>query len=145
MLSNLISFQFNLPFSTNPSPKTQVFIVIPATYESLVAELADKQNIHDEKIAAALFNAAQYIYQVEPQIAAEKRHKFKSYESYDFSTDDIFLLEITLVEEDDRFAPNVNGLDRYDAFVNLSSSAVDVEVSERMRIDTYDCLDWYTR
>ncbi|AFY36994.1 hypothetical protein Lepto7376_0568 [[Leptolyngbya] sp. PCC 7376] len=145
MLSNLTSFQFNLPFSTNSSPKTQVFVLIPAIYEKLVAELKDKQEFDNAKMTADFFHAAQYIYQAEPRIAAEKRHQFEAHESYEFAVDDLFLVEITLFEEDTRFAPNVNGLDRYDAFVNLIRSAVKVEVSERLRMDTYDCLDWYTR
>lgn len=58
---------------------------------------------------------------------------------------DICLVYIELKQADKGFEPNVNQLDRYDAFRSLADLAGNFEVSPRFRMEAYENIDVYKR
>ncbi len=58
---------------------------------------------------------------------------------------DIYLVYIKLNQADKGFEPNVNQLDRYDAFRKLADLGVELEVSPRLQMEAYEDIDVYSR
>jgi hypothetical protein len=77
----------------------------------------------------------------------QKRTNINQYEIFkeEESEYDIRLVYIELKQADKGFEPNVNQLDRYDAFRNLADLAVNFEVSPRFRMEAYENIDVYNR
>lgn len=145
MLLNLVTLQIDLPFTARRSPQTTLLIMVSAQAEALVQELRQQREIHNAQVAGELYKAAQYLYQTDPAQFATKQAYLHEFISYDPAPDDLYLLELDLFEEDARFAPNVNPLDRYDAFMDLIRTSSKVKVSARLRMEVCACLDLYVR
>lgn len=119
--------------------------MVSAQNESLVQELKSKQEIDSARLAGELYQAAQYIDQTDLSQIRAKEARLQEFVTYNPAPDDLYLLELSLFEEDARFAPQVNPLDRYDAFMDLIRNTSKVKVSERLRMESCSCLDLYVR
>ncbi|MBE9234603.1 hypothetical protein IQ227_00770 [Anabaena aphanizomenioides LEGE 00250] len=58
---------------------------------------------------------------------------------------DIHLVSIEIKRIDPGFQPNVNQLDRYDAFRKLSDLKVDFQISPRLQMEAYENFEVYNR
>jgi hypothetical protein len=58
---------------------------------------------------------------------------------------DIYLVYFKLKQPEERFEPNVNQIDRYDAFRNLSDSAVYLGRSPKLQMEAYGKFKVYSR
>ena len=58
---------------------------------------------------------------------------------------DIKLVYLELKQSDEGFQPNVNQLERYDAFCKLSDLVVNCEISPRLQMEAYENIEVYSR
>lgn len=58
---------------------------------------------------------------------------------------DIYLVYLELNQADEGFKPNVNQLDRYDAFRNLADLEIEFEISPRLQMEAYEKFEVYSR
>lgn len=131
-------------------PKTQqiLVLVIPISKQSVVNLLQTKATIELED-CESLYEATQYLCQAEK---AELEHKISNINKTQFEVQpgteseyDVYLVQLTLKQKDDRFNPDVNQIERYDAFQNLPDLVTDVKISPRLTMDAYSELDVYVR
>jgi hypothetical protein len=58
---------------------------------------------------------------------------------------DIYLVYFKLKQPDEGFKPNINQLDRYDAFRKLDYLAIDFKISHRLQMEAYENFEIYNR
>lgn len=58
---------------------------------------------------------------------------------------DVHFVKIELDRDDSRFAPNVNPMDRRDAFIELADKSPKIEVSPRLSCEAYEHTEFYSR
>ncbi|MFP4297391.1 MAG: hypothetical protein ACLFT0_05995 [Spirulinaceae cyanobacterium] len=130
----------------NRKPKKEqvLTLVISASKSFFINSLHNKINI-DLEDCEYLYEGTRYLYQVD-------QSEFKFLDTTRFEVQpgteseyDVYLVQLTLKQEDERFNPDVNQIERYDAFQNLPESVTDVKISPRLTMDAYSELDVYVR
>lgn len=137
------------PIQTTPVQtitKQFVVLVVSASQEDYLKSLESKGciNVNDGE---ALYEMTKYLWlgsktefsQIKPNI---NQYSVSKAEESEY---DICLVYIELKQTDKGFEPNVNQLDRYDAFRNLADLASNFEVSPRFRMEAYENIDVYNR
>ncbi|WP_143437861.1 hypothetical protein [Hydrocoleum sp. CS-953] len=136
------------PTSNTPSPPKQPYLlvlVVSASNKSLIDSLKTEEKINKEN-SEKLYQATQYLRQDTEDKLSQKLANLNQYQAKEPSEYDIFLITIELNQADERFKPNVNQLDRYDAFSNLYLANAKIqEISPRLQIEAYGNLDVYSR
>lgn len=130
-------------------PKKQVLILVISTSKSfLINSLHNKISI-DLEDCEALYEATRYLCQAEKAELEDKIHNINTtqfeVQPGTESEYDVYLIQLTLKQEDERFNPDVNQIERYDAFQSLPDLVTDVKISPRLTMDAYSELDVYVR
>ena len=128
-----------------PIPPSLV-LVISASYADFLESLKDKKHI-DVSEGEQLYQITRYLWLGSETELSQKRHDINKYSVAQGAESEynIYLVEIKLKQSDEGFKPNVNQLDRYDAFRKLADLAGDVKVSDRLKIEAYENLGVYNR
>ncbi len=132
------------PTSNTPPSSEQSYLlvlVVSASNKSLIDSLRTGEKI-DKENSEKLYDATQYLRQDTEDKLSQKLANLNQYQATEASEYDIYLITIELNKADEGFKPNVNQLDRYDAFSNLSKVK---EISPRLQIEAYENLDVYSR
>ena len=128
-----------------PIPPSLV-LVISASHADFLESLKDKKHI-DVSEGEQLYQITRYLWLGSETELSQKRHDINKYSVAQGAESEynIYLVEIKLKQSDEGFKPNVNQLDRYDAFRKLADLAGDVKVSDRLKIEAYENLGVYNR
>lgn len=132
-----------------PPPRViphSLVLVISASHADFLESLKDKKQI-DVSEGEQLYQITRYLWLGSE---AELSQKIPDINEYSVakgaeSEYNIYLVEIKLKQDDEGFKPNVNQLDRYDAFRKLADLAGEVNVSDRLQIKAYENLEVYNR
>lgn len=148
--SNLSSFTAQT--STAPAPSVQTItkqflvLVVSASQEDFLESLKSQGRIN--------VNDGEKIYEITKYLwlgyETEFNQKKANLNQYSLSQGqeseyDIYLIYIELNKAEEGFNPNVNQLDRYDAFRNLDNLAVSFSISPRLQMEAYGNFDVYSR
>lgn len=134
-----------------PSPPIKIIkqflvLVIPAEQSDVINSIAAQSRID--------FNHGEQLYEVTKSLwlgSETDFHKIKyNLNRYLVSEAkkseyDIKLVYLELKQNDEGFQPNVNQLERYDAFRKLSDLVVDFEISPRLQMEAYENFEVYSR
>jgi hypothetical protein len=142
--------------STSPSPKIQtppvqrikqflVLVISASQIDFLNSILAKRQISFSDgeqlyKLTKYLWTGSEIDYQ--PRISNINRYSVSPGEESEY---DICLVYIELQQTDSGFNPNVNQLDRYDAFRKLNDLTINFEVSPRLQMEAYGNFEVYNR
>jgi hypothetical protein len=135
-----------------PSPPTQritkqyLVLVVSASQADLLESLQTKRQI-DFSDGEALYEITRYLWLGSETDFAPRKASINSstVSEGEESEYDIYLVYIELNQADEGFKPNVNQLDRYDAFRNLDNLAGKFEISPRLQMEAYGNFDVYNR
>ena len=121
-------------------------LVISASHADFLESLKDKNHI-DISEGEQLYQITRYLWLGSETELSQKRPDINEYSVAQGAESEynIYLVEIKLKQSDEGFKPNVNQLDRYDAFRKLANLAGEVKVSERLKIEAYENLEVYNR
>ena len=143
-----------VPTPPSPTPTGQkitkeslvLVLVISASQAEFLESLKDKKHI-DVSEGEQLYKITRYLWLGSETELSQKIHDINQYSvSKEAESEyNIYLVEIKLKQDDEGFKPNVNQIDRYDAFRKLDDLAVEVKVSERLQIKAYEKLEVYNR
>lgn len=130
------------------SEKNCLILVIRASNISLVNNIKNKgkidqfdcENLYQSTIYLNYDNEDNFLKEWQP-LVNEKRFYISNEQEY--SDADIFLIKIKLKNTENRFNPNLDQIERHDAFMNLANLAIDVEVSERLDMEAYQNFKVY--
>lgn len=125
--------------------KQFVFLVISALQTYFLKLLEQKGRI-DISDGEEVYGITKYLWlgsETESQKLANDNHYLVS--KGEESEYDIYLVNIELKQTDKGFKPNVNQLDRYDAFRKLADLGVSLNVSPRLRMEAYGNMGFYSR
>jgi hypothetical protein len=139
------------PIQTTPVQtitKQFLVLVVSASQEDFLKSLESKGciNVNDGE---ALYQMTKYLWlgsktefsQIKPNINQYSVSKAEESE-YDIC---LVYIELKQADKGKGFEPNVNQLDRYDAFRSLADLAGNFEVSPRFRMEAYENIDVYNR
>ncbi|MGI0482751.1 hypothetical protein ACN4EE_18445 [Geminocystis sp. CENA526] len=137
-------------FDREISEKNCLILVIRASNISLVNHIKNKgkidqndcENLYQSTIYLNYDNEDKFLYEWQ-QLTNEK--KFYISNEQEYSDGDIFLIKVKLKNTENRFNPNLDQIERYDAFMNLANLAIDIEVSERLDMEAYEKFNVYNR
>ena len=126
--------------------KQVLILVISASQVEFLESLKDKNPI-DVSDAELLYQITRYLWLGSETEISQKIPDINEYSVVKGSESEynIYLVEIKLKQDDEGFKPNVNQLDRYDAFRKLADLAGEVKVSDRLPIEAYENLEVYSR
>jgi hypothetical protein len=129
----------------SPKPPSLV-LVISASHADFIESLKDKKHI-DVSEGEQLYQITRYLWLGSETELSQKIPDLNKYSVAQGAESEynIYLVEIKLKQSDEGFKPNVNQLDRYDAFRKLADLAVDIKVSDRLQIEAYEKLEVYNR
>ena len=121
-------------------------LVVSASNAEFLKSLKDKKHI-DVSDGELLYPITRYLWLGSETELSQKKADINEYSVAKGTESEynIYLVEIKLNQDDDGFKPNVNQLDRYDAFRKLAELAVDIKVSDRLQIEAYENLEVYNR
>jgi hypothetical protein len=144
---------FNLPSPPGETPPGQenakessiLVLVVSASHAEFLKSLKDKKHI-DVSEGEQLYQITRYLWLGTETKLSENRPDINKYSVGGAESEyNIYLVEIKLKQDDEGFKPNVNQLDRFEAFRKLAHLAVDVKVSDRLQIEAYENLEVYNR
>ncbi|AFZ06650.1 hypothetical protein Osc7112_2186 [Oscillatoria nigro-viridis PCC 7112] len=126
--------------------KQVLVLVISASQVEFLEPLKDKNHI-DVSEGEQLYQITRYLWLGSETELSQKRANINKYSVAKGAESEynIYLVEIKLKQDDEGFKPNVNQLDRYDAFRKLADLAGEVKVSDRLQIEAYENLEVYNR
>lgn len=136
----------NIPSPPIKIRKQFLVLVIPAEQSDVINLIAAQRRID--------FNHGEQLYEVTKSLwlgSETDFHKIKyNLNRYLVSEAkkseyDIKLVYLELKQNDEGFQPNVNQLERYDAFRKLSDLVVDFEISPRLQMEAYENFEVYSR
>ncbi|MEG4311586.1 MULTISPECIES: hypothetical protein [unclassified Microcoleus] len=144
-VSNSPSTPVEIPL-VQENTKQVLILVISASQVEFLESLKDKKHI-DVSDGELLYQITRYLWLGSE---TELSHKIPDITEYSVgkgaeSEYNIYLVEIKLKQDDEGFKPNVNQLDRYDAFRKLADLAGEVKLSDRLQIEAYENLEVYNR
>ncbi|MCF3569148.1 hypothetical protein L2E69_20305 [Planktothrix agardhii 1806] len=130
----------------NAKQSSVLVLVISASQAEFLESLKNKKHI-DVSEGEQLYQVTRYLWLGSETELSQKIHDINQYSvSKEAESEyNIYLVEIKLEQDDEGFKPNVNQIDRYDAFRKLNDLAVEVKVSERLQIKSYEKLEVYNR
>ena len=135
-----------------PTPSVQIItkqflvLVISASQSEFLESLKGKNHI-DVSQGEQLYQITRYLWLGSETELSQKIHDINQYSVAKGAESEynIYLVKIKLEQDEEGFKPNVNQIDRYDAFRKLNDLAVEVKVSERLQIKSYEKLGVYNR
>jgi hypothetical protein len=135
-----------------PTPSVQIItkqflvLVISASQSEFLESLKGKNHI-DVSQGEQLYQITRYLWLGSETELSQKIHDINQYSVAKGAESEynIYLVKIKLEQDEEGFKPNVNQIDRYDAFRKLNDLAVEVKVSERLQIKAYEKLEVYNR
>lgn len=135
-----------------PTPSVQIItkqflvLVISASQSEFLESLKGKNHI-DVSQGEQLYQITRYLWLGSETELSQKIHDINQYSVAKGAESEynIYLVKIKLDQDEEGFKPNVNQIDRYDAFRKLNDLAVEVKVSERLQIKAYEKLGVYNR
>jgi len=132
--------------SPKPVIPPSLVLVISASHADFLESLKDKKQI-DVSEGEQLYQITRYLWLGSETELSQKIPDINEYSVAQEAESEynIYLVEIKLKQSDEGFKPNVNQLDRYDAFRKLADLAVDIKVSDRLQIEAYEKLEVYNR
>lgn len=130
----------------NAKQSSVLVLVISASQAEFLESLKDKNHI-DVSEGEQLYQITRYLWLGTETELSQKIPDINEYSVAKGAESEynIYLVEIKLNQDDEGFKPNVNQLDRYDAFRKLADLEVDVKVSERLKIEAYENIGVYNR
>lgn len=137
-------------FDRENSEKNCLILVIRASNISLVNNIKSKgkidqfdcENLYKSTVYLNYDNEDKFLDKWQP-LVDEKRFYISNEKEY--SDADIFLIKVKLKNRENRFNPNLDQVERYDAFMSLANLAINVEVSERLEMEAYQNFNVYNR
>ena len=137
-------------FDREISEKNCLILVIRASNISLVNNIKSKgkidqfdcENLYKSTVYLNYDNEDKFLDKWQP-LVDEKRFYISNEKEY--SDADIFLIKVKLKNRENRFNPNLDQVERYDAFMSLANLAINVEVSERLEMEAYQNFNVYNR
>lgn len=137
--------------SNHPSPlvhtigKQFLILVISASQADFLESLKAKGAI-DIKDAERLYKVTKYLWLGSESVINQKQANLKNYlVTAGESEFDINLVCLELKQSHEGFKPNINQLDRYDAFRKLPDLVVDFDISPRLQMEAYGDFEVYNR
>ena len=126
--------------------KQYLVLVVSASQADFLSSIKDKRHI-DLGDAEALYEITRYLWlgsenEYSQKIANVNQYSVSQGEESEYN---VYLVSIELKQADEGFKHNINQLDRYDAFRKLADLIVDVRVSDRLRINSYENFEVYNR
>jgi len=126
--------------------KQYLVLVVSASQADFLGSIKDKRHI-DIGDAEALYEITRYLWlgsenEYSQKIANVNQYSVSQGEESEYN---VYLVSIELKQADEGFKPNINQLDRYDAFRKLADLVVDVKVSDRLQIESYEKFEVYNR
>lgn len=140
----------NPPSPTVQAPPIQritkqfLVLVVSASQADFLESLKTKGRINTND-GETLYEMTKYLWLGSETDFNQRRASINQYEISKESEYDIYLVYIELNQADEGFKPNVNQLDRYDAFRNLADLAVKFKISPRLQMEAYGNFDVYNR
>ncbi|MEG5041301.1 MULTISPECIES: hypothetical protein [unclassified Microcoleus] len=129
----------------NSQESSILVLVVSASHAEFLKSLKDKKHI-DVSEGEQLYQITRYLGLGTDTQLSENRPDIDKYSVGRAESEyNIYLVYIELKQDDEGFKPNVNQLDRFDAFRKLADLAVDVKVSDRLQIEAYENLEVYNR
>jgi hypothetical protein len=136
----------------SPSPPVQkitnhfLVLVISASQANFLESMKSKGRI-DFSDGEELYEMTKYLWLGTENAYKQVKNKMHDYEISrgEESEYDIYLVDFELKQSDERFKPNVNQLDRYDAFRKLADLVVDFTISPRLQMEAYGNFEVYNR
>jgi hypothetical protein len=121
-------------------------LVISASKEEFLKSVDNKGRI-DFNVGEELYEMTNYLWLGSETTFNQSLSKINHYlvSKGNESEYDIHLVSFELKQADEGFKPNVNQLDRYDAFCKLSDLVVNFEISPRLRMEAYENFEVYNR
>lgn len=143
--SNLPSFTF--PYLPAQTITKQFLILVVSASKADLLELMKAKGHISVSDGEVLYEITKYLWLGSETDFNRKRASINQYElsKKEKSEYDIYLVYIELNQAVKGFEPNVNQLDRYDAFIKLSDLGVELKVSPRLQMEAYENIDVYSR
>jgi hypothetical protein len=137
--------------SNHPSPpvhtisKQFLVLVISASQADFLESLKAKRGI-DINDAEKLYKFTKYLWLGYENGFNQKQANLKNYSVVAGESEyDINLVCLELKQSDEGFKPNINQLDRYDAFRKLPDLVVTFTISPRLQMEAYENFEVYNR
>lgn len=134
-----------------PSPSIQriskqfLVLVIYASQLDFIKSLATKQFL-DINDAEKLYKVTRYLWLGSENSFNQKQANLKNYAVTTGESEyDINLVCLELKHGEEGFKPNINQLDRYDAFRKLPDLVVNFTISDRLQMEAYENFEVYNR
>lgn len=133
------------PNDSSQRTATQFLVlVVPASKEDFIRSLEAKKHL-DLSDGEALYKVTRYLWLGSKTEFDKREDNISQYEvlPVEKSEFDIYFVYIELEEADEGFRPNVNSLDRYDAFRKLGDLSKSYKISPRLKMEAYGNFDIY--
>lgn len=139
----------NAPYSPPKIPKIAkqfLVLVISASQTDFLKLIKDKRHI-DLSESEGLYEVTKYLWLGSETEFFQKTANINQYlvSKGEETEYDIYLVYVELKQSNEGFKPNVNQLDRYDAFRELVNLAVSFQVSPRLKMEAYENIEVYSR
>ncbi len=142
----------NPPPPPVPTPRSQqitnqfLVLVISATQAEFLESLRAKRRI-DMSDGERLYEITKYLWLGSKNDFNQGEASINQYSvsEGEESEYDIYLVYFKLKQPDEGFKPNINQLDRYDAFRKLDYLGIDFEISHRLQMEAYGNFEVYNR
>lgn len=125
-----------------PSPPVKItkqfLVLVIAAEQSDVINFNDGEQLYEVTKNLWLGSESDF-YKIKPNL---NRYVVAEEEKSEY---DIKLVYIELKQSDQGFQPNVDQLERYDAFRKLSDLVVNFEISPRLQMEAYENIEVYSR
>jgi hypothetical protein len=142
---SVISERYPTPNDSSQETASQFLVlVVTASKEDFIRSLEAKKYL-DLSDGEALYKVTRYLWLGSETEFSKREDNISQYEvlPVEKSEFDIYFVYIELEEADERFKPNVNSLDRYDAFRKLGDLSKSYKISPRLRMEAYGNFDIY--
>jgi hypothetical protein len=142
---NSPSSQFQT-FGDQENIKQFLVLVISATQAEFLESLRAKRRI-DMSDGERLYEITKYLWLGSKNDFNQGEASINQYSvsEGEESEYDIYLVYFKLKQPDEGFKPNINQLDRYDAFRKLDYLGIDFEISHRLQMEAYGNFEVYNR
>ncbi|QLE59903.1 hypothetical protein [Nostoc sp. TCL26-01] len=126
-------------------PKQFLVLVISASQSDFI-KLLDAKQVIDIKDAEKLYKFTKYLWLGSENNFNQQQANLKNYSvTAGESEYDINLVCLELKQSEEGFKPNINQLDRYDAFRKLPDLVVNFTISPRLQMEAYENFEVYNR
>ena len=130
------------PQNVSTSKKYSLFLAIPASKESILPALCNA--VITQKDYKELYKATQSMRILETD-QIRLQDQTSQFHVAEVSEYDVYLVKLDLRQKDDRFGPDQDQMDRYDAFQNLPNLVTSMQISSRLTMDVCTFFKLYVR